>query len=138
MLITEELVRSVHRRTDGRCHVCGKRRALKNHGRSEKERGWEIDHSVAKAKGGTNHRNNLFVACTSCNRSKGTRPSRAARARHGRSCAPLSRERKQAARRGNTVAGGIVGGLVGLAFGPVGMALGAVTGACIGNEVEVE
>jgi 5-methylcytosine-specific restriction endonuclease McrA len=36
------------------------------------ERGvWEVEHSVARAKCGSNHGNNLYAACITCNRSKG-------------------------------------------------------------------
>ena len=37
-------------------------------------RGLEVDHVVPRSKGGTDHRDNLQMLCSHCNRIKGDRP----------------------------------------------------------------
>jgi uncharacterized protein YcfJ len=73
---------------------------------------------MPRALGGTDHLNNLYAACVSCNRSKGTLHTRTVRARHGRARAPLSRSKRETARGENAFLGGVFGGLVGALMGP--------------------
>jgi len=107
----------IYDRTAGRCHICGKRLARKNYGKHGQRGAWEIEHSVARARGGSDHGNNLYPACISCNRAKGTVTSRTARARNGRTRAPLSKQRRGQVRASRAVGGGLLGlaaaGLVG-------------------------
>lgn len=138
MAFTTKQQQAIHKKTHGKCHLCGKRRTLGKYGKSQAEGGWQIEHSVPRAKGGTDHLNNLFAACAECNQKKGTRCTRTARAEHGRTRAPLSREKKQKIRRGNAIAGGVVGGGIGLLLGPIGLVAGAVIGASIGGEIDPE
>ena len=49
----------------GHCEGCGKH---------FEKRHLEVDHYVPKAKGGTDHRSNLQLLCSACNRMKGDRP----------------------------------------------------------------
>ncbi len=49
----------------GNCGGCGKH---------FESRHLEVDHYVPKAKGGTDHRSNLQLLCSACNRMKGDRP----------------------------------------------------------------
>lgn len=114
--------------TGGSCHLCGKRLCRKHYGRPGEPGAWEVDHSVPRALGGTDHGNNLRAAHTTCNRSKGTKSSRAVRKANGLSRAPESYV--QAARRESdadfgTVAGGVLGALLG---GPGGALAGAAIG----------
>jgi 5-methylcytosine-specific restriction endonuclease McrA len=51
--------------------------AFTNYGKRGARAAWEVDHSRAKANGGTDHLNNLMPACIPCNREKGTLTSRA-------------------------------------------------------------
>jgi len=97
------------------------------------ERGaWEIEHSVAQARGGTHHGNNLFAACISCNRSKGHCSSRTARRQHGFQCAPYSaRKRKRNAAIGAGI-GSLALFLVPPQFRIAAAVVGAVTGAIAG------
>lgn len=88
-------IERIYRKTDGNCHICYKKLSLSNYGKLGNKGAWEIEHSVPRVKGGTDHSNNLFAACISCNRDKGTHTSRTARAWHGRTKAPLSREKKE-------------------------------------------
>ncbi len=127
----------IYKRTNGRCHVCGNKVYFTNYGQFGERGAWEIDHSRAVATGGTDRLNNLLPACISCNRSKGTVSSRAERARHGRKRAPLSSERRAAAKRDNAVVGSVIGGVVlGALAGPWGAAAGAAAGAYLGAQVD--
>ncbi|MBX6771174.1 MAG: HNH endonuclease [Chloroflexi bacterium] len=106
--------------TDGRCHLCRRRLYLHDYGRT-----WEVDHSLARARGGSNSLRNLRPACVSCNRSKQARPSRSARAEYGYSRAPRSRaQRKRSAKRMAALGAGV--GFAGA--GPIGAIFGAAIG----------
>jgi len=62
-------VRQVFKQSSGRCHLCGRRWKLTDHGRH----GWHIDHVIAHAGGGwdTESMENFLVACAQCNLKKG-------------------------------------------------------------------
>lgn len=123
-------------RGNGRCHGCGKRLTFRNYGRAFERGAWEVDHSVARARGGTDHGNNLRPACIACNRSKGAMTSRALRARNGRTRAPLSKEGVRRAKRQNAVVGAGIGAAVGgVLGGPPGAWLGAGVGALFGRRI---
>ncbi|MGH7298189.1 MAG: HNH endonuclease, partial [Polyangiaceae bacterium] len=62
--------RAIYDRTSGKCHLCGSKRAFKNYGTQGARGAWTVDHSMARAAGDTDHGNNLYVACISCNSSK--------------------------------------------------------------------
>lgn len=130
-------LRRIFDRTDGRCHLCGKRLCFNNYGRFGRRAAWEVEHSVARASGGSDHLNNLFAACITCNREKGTLTTRTARGHNGRSAAPLSVDRKRKIRNGNTAAGVSIGVLVGgFVGGPPGAVLGALVGGGIGHSID--
>jgi 5-methylcytosine-specific restriction endonuclease McrA len=93
---SEDLTR-IYYRTNGKCHICGKKLSLTNYGRVNSKGAWEVEHSVPRSEGGTAHLNNLFPACVACNRLKGTQSSRTARSWNDRTKAPLSKERRLAA-----------------------------------------
>lgn len=135
MAYDEETLNRAYDRTTGYCHICGKKLAWSNYGRPGARGAWEIEHSVPRAKGGTDHGNNLFPACISCNRSKQAVTTQTARRWHGRRCAPLSRKQREKARRDNAVAGGILGGVFGAIAGPWGVAFGIGVGATIGHKL---
>lgn len=134
MAFTDEELNAIYDRTSGYCHVCGKKLAITNYARPGRRGAWEVEHSHPRARGGTDRLNNLYPACITCNREKGTRSSRAARHRHGRRRAPLSRPERKRAKAGNALVGGAVGTLVGSLVGPTGMLLGAAIGAKIGYD----
>jgi hypothetical protein len=124
-------------RTAGRCHICGKRLAWSNYGTVYGRGAWEIDHSRARARGGSDHGNNLFAACVSCNRSKRDVSSRTMRHRMGRRRAPLSVAQKGQAQRQYTATGGVLGAVaLGAVAGPAGLLWGAIIGAAIGSSVD--
>jgi hypothetical protein len=59
----------VWRRSNRRCHICGKFWHLGDHG----TRGWHLDHDVPNSGGGQDTESilNLLVACSKCNLEKG-------------------------------------------------------------------
>ena len=129
---TETLSR-IYDRTSGRCHVCGKKLSFVNYGRPGAKASWHVEHSVARARGGTDHLNNLFPACIDCNLDKGTATSRAARGWYGRKRAPLSRERREEAKKSGAIVGSLAGAVLGgLLGGPPLAALGAAIGGAAG------
>lgn len=78
-----EELREIFDATDGQCNLCGKALRFENYGLIGVNGAWEIDHSVARAKGGTDHGNNLRAACPTCNRSKGAKTTKDAREKNG-------------------------------------------------------
>lgn len=123
----------IYEKTDGYCHICHKKLSLINYGKNGKRGAWHVDHSVPKAKGGTDHVNNLYPACIGCNTSKGANSTNSARAQNGITRAPLSRKKKKELQSQNTITGGIIGGAVGAFLGPAGILVGTLIGATIGN-----
>lgn len=141
MAWSEERLRAVFDKTAGRCHVCREKLAFKNHGRPGARGAWQVDHSVARARGGSDHLNNLFPACCECNNRKSDRSTRAARAEagHGKTRAPLSKAKQEDIRSRNTVGGGLGGAaLGGIIAGLPGAVVGGVLGALLGRSMDVE
>ncbi len=133
MRFSDADLRMIYDRTSGKCHICGKQVAFTNYGLFEKKGCWEVEHSNARARGGTDRLNNLYPACISCNRSKGAVTTRAARAREGRTRAPLSREKRAEARSENAVLRGLLSffgtaAVAGPGWGIIAGAVGAYTG----------
>ena len=83
MAFSEEELRVIYGRTDGYCHLCGKKLARRNYGCSGAKSAWEVDHSNAKTSGGTDYGQNLYPACIPCNRSKQGRSAAAIRKANG-------------------------------------------------------
>lgn len=130
-------LRAIYDRTNGMCHICGKKLSFRNYGIQGTRAPWQVDHSVSKAAGGTNHLNNLYAACIECNLEKSSGTTRAARTRHGRTRAPLSKEAKVKVRSGRTISGAACGGAIGWLVAPELMVIGVVVGALIGNSLDV-
>lgn len=134
MAFDAETLNRIYQRTDGRCHICGKKLSRVNYAAPGRKGAWEVEHSLPRARGGTDHQNNLAPACISCNRRKGARTSKSARARHGKSRMPLSRDAKRRIRRSNALIGGGTGVVIGGAIGgPVGALLGGIAGVVLGE-----
>lgn len=138
MAFTDDQLYKIFERTDGKCHICTKKLCRSNYGVNKGRGKWEVEHAIPKSKGGTDHLNNLYAACISCNRSKGNGTTKAARAVNGRTKAPLSKQRKNTAQTENAVLGGlaglVAGALVGLSTG--GIALACVAGGTIGGSID--
>lgn len=137
MAFDNETLKRVYDRTDGHCHLCRKRLAFTNYGQHGRRGAWEVDHSKPRGKGGSDHGNNLFAACTGCNRSKQDCSTTTARAVHGYRAAPLSARAKEK----NAWTGGLLGGalayiLVPPQFRIAAALLTAVVGAAAGASYE--
>lgn len=77
-MINEDKRLAVFEKSYGECGHCEKALAFDN--RSREGRGaWEVEHLRPRARGGTDHLNNLVAACWTCNLGKGTRSARAHR-----------------------------------------------------------
>lgn len=85
MAYDNEILNDIFEKTDGYCHICDGKLTFSAYGDVYHLHGWEVDHSIPRAKGGTDHLNNLWPAHTSCNRSKGAFSTQSARNWHGRS-----------------------------------------------------
>ena len=134
MQFTRKEIESIYNRTTGYCHLCHKKLSRKNYGTVGARGAWHIDHSKPRSRGGTDHPNNLFPACIQCNCDKSDSATRTARKGNGKTCAPLSPEKRRDAQAKSGIAGAIAGGLAGGALaGPLGAVVGALTGACIGS-----
>ncbi|OGA66050.1 MAG: hypothetical protein A3G83_10080 [Betaproteobacteria bacterium RIFCSPLOWO2_12_FULL_68_20] len=122
--------RAVFAKTNGHCHLCGEPMAFSNYGNHGVRGAWEIDHSVPRSKGGTDHLNNLYAAHTVCNRAKQARSSASVRRENGHSRPPMSAAAMKQVKADDAWTGAIAGGLVGARFGGFpGMLIGAAIGA---------
>ena len=139
MAYADEFLTSIMDRTDGRCHLCGKRLRFSAYGLSRESGCWEVEHSRAQALGGGTWLGNLYAACISCNRSKGKRSTRTVRNWNDRRRAPLSRRQHVAARQTNAAVGAVIAGVIGgLCFGRQGFVVGILAGAVIGYDQDPE
>lgn len=120
-------------KTSGSCHICGKSLKFSNYGLKTGVGSWSIDHSRPKAKGGTDHLNNLYASCPGCNLQKGTQSTRSVRAKNGLTRAPLSKVKRQKKKTQYTTTGALLGAGIGAIFGPVGSSAGAIIGGIIGD-----
>lgn len=134
MKFTEQQLRKIFEKTDGYCHLCHKKLAFKNRGKNGERGAWHVEHTNAKANGGTDHLNNLMASCISCNLEKGVRPVKVIRSKKAVSRAPYSKKKKEILKKQNITTGYILGGVLGSTIGPVGMFLGSTFGGLIGEE----
>lgn len=79
----KERIHKIYNKTNGCCHLCNKKLSRSNYGVHGAKGSWHVDHSIAKANGGTDHMNNLFAACIDCNLEKGTLHKTTIRKRKG-------------------------------------------------------
>jgi 5-methylcytosine-specific restriction endonuclease McrA len=73
---SSQVIKGTWRRSGARCHLCDRAHLLMDYGWL-----WSIDHSVSRARGGTDRPTNLRVACCSCNSGKRDRTNNVARPR---------------------------------------------------------
>jgi 5-methylcytosine-specific restriction endonuclease McrA len=136
---TDDQLEVIFDRTDGHCHLCGRKMYFSNYAQYGQRGAWEVEHSNARCNGGSDRLCNLYAAHISCNREKGAVTTRTARAWNGRTKAPPSREKKEQIGSNNRWGWGTVGALSGAAVaGPAGLVLGAVLGALIGDSIDPE
>lgn len=91
-MFTDDQLNNIFDRTDGKCHLCWDKLKWHNYANFGESGAWEVDHSNPKANGGTDRANNLYAACITCNRSKGSKSTKSQRRKHGYSRAPKSRQ----------------------------------------------
>lgn len=132
MAYREEALNRIYNRTDGYCHLCCRKLSFYHYACYGAKGAWEVEHSIPRSRGGTDHPNNLYAACIPCNREKSARTTRTVRSWNGRTRAPLSRTRKAQVRRSNTAKGAAIGGLIGFPVGPLGVLVCAAIGAHLG------
>ena len=134
MSYDRELLQRILRKTRYKCHLCHRRLTIAGYGID-----WHVDHSVPRAVGGTDHLNNLFAACISCNCSKQDGCNRAVRSANGQRRSPLSPKEHSDAVAENTFLGGCAGALGGAwLLGPFGFWAGMLLGALVGNGAKVK
>lgn len=132
---SDENRRDIFDCTSGKCHICYKMLAFSNYSRFESRGAWEIDHSKARAKGGTDHRNNLRAACISCNRSKQVVSAQAARRDAGFRRPPLSVEQRRKVKIRAVLGAAGVGAALGAKLaGLPGFWFGGLIGALFGDD----
>lgn len=135
MRYDDQKLTAIYNRTQGCCHLCHRRLRFSSYGIYGLNGAWHVEHSKPKARGGTNHSNNLFAACIGCNYEKGIRRSATIRKRNGHTRAPYSRKKVERVKEENSFAAMVSGALLGLRFGPIGAIAGAVIGGLIGEDV---
>lgn len=130
--------RLIFDRTDGRCHLCGKRLCFSNYGKFGDKGAWEIEHSRPQALGGSDHGNNLYPACIRCNRQKQAQSTRRVRAALGRTKAPLSKVQRKSVSLQRRIAGVGIGAFTGFRIaGPPGVLVGSLVGFAVGHKWKV-
>ena len=121
--------------TSGKCHICHKMLAFSSYHRIGSRGAWEIDHSKARAKGGSDHGNNLRAACISCNRSKQALSAQAARRGAGFRRPPLSAEQRRKVKIRAVLGTAGVGAVLGARLaGLPGFWVGGLIGALFGDD----
>lgn len=142
MRYSNDTLLALYDKTAGRCHICRKRLLLSNYGILRARGGWEVDHSRARARGGSNYRRNLLPACIPCNRRKLAGSTRAARRAYGFKRAPISRSEMLRRRMRNaSFLGTLIAALGALLFASDragGALLGAMLGVMLGALRAVE
>ena len=131
MAFSQDSLRKIFDRIEGRCHICRGKLAFCNYGKVDNHGDWEVEHSKPKLRGGTEHLNNLYAAHSSCNRSKNNGLNEEERVKHGYKNAQFSERQRQ---RNTCMAVGI-GNLIPLLVVPqIGIPI-AITSAAIGTFV---
>ena len=127
---------AIFSRTSGLCHLCHGKLVLKNYGIHGARGAWHVEHSKPRARGGTDHGNNLMPAHIACNLKKGTASTRSMRAANGKRKKPMSFEERDRAQARNIAVGAAGGAALGaVAGGPPGALVGMLLGAAAGSQV---
>lgn len=140
MSYSEDRLRKIFKRTDGRCHICRKQLCIGNYGKLSGRGNWEVEHSRPRIKGGSDHLKNLYPACITCNRKKGDDSTRSARSGNGFKAAPLSVSQQEDERKSNATLGGLLGFVAGVALrsNPAGIILAVAIGVVVGFNTDPE
>ena len=119
MAYNDDQLSRIFDRTDERCHLCGGTLSFENYSNFWHPEGWEVDHDIPKANGGSDDESNLLPAHASCNRSKQTTSSALVRAANRLVARPWSAEERWDGRWDAAVVGGAAGALAGGVAGAV-------------------
>lgn len=138
MNVSNERLNKIYDKTSGKCHLCHKKLAFTNYGLAGAKGAWEIEHSKPKSLGGTNHLNNLFPACISCNRQKSNGTNYSVQKKHSVRNAPLSVSARRKAEAANVAKGVLVGAAIGRMLGPAGVIAGGIIGGVLGYDSDVD
>ncbi len=114
MRFNHQQLEKIFHRTSGYCHICHQSLNFNHYAARGRQGAWEVEHSNPQAKGGTHRLNNLYAACISCNRAKGTKSTRSARACHHKKRAPMSVAKRKKAKITNAAKGALLGGVAGI------------------------
>jgi hypothetical protein len=137
--MSEDRLNAIYDKTHGCCHICHKKLSYCNYGVRDAKGSWQIEHSVPKAKGGTDHLNNLFPACIPCNLEKGVLHTNTVRKRNGVTRAPYSKAKKERIKNDNMLGFGALGFAIGAGVGgPLGGIILAVLGSEFGKKVSLK
>jgi len=66
----EDRLNMIFNKTGGFCRHCQKQLSWNSYGSRDSRGGWEVDHSHARASGGTDNLRNLWPLCWNCNLDK--------------------------------------------------------------------
>jgi len=129
--LDNDRLNKIYDKTRGICHLCHKQLVFCNYGNIDGRGAWEVEHSKPKSRGGTDHLNNLYPACISCNREKGNGTNYSIRSKNAVRKAPLSGEMRRKALISRATKGALAGAAVGRLLGPGGMLIGGTLGILI-------
>lgn len=129
-------LRRIFDHSSGKCHICHGWLVFDNYGSMGADGAWEVEHSKPKARGGTDHCNNLYPAHIECNRAKGKKAAQTARRAHGKKRPPLNREQRAKHQEDQAVKGLGLGALLAPLIDPTGLGLlaGMILGAAAGRK----
>ena len=130
--MNEDRLNAIYDKTDVYCHICHKKLSYSNYGVLGAKGSWHIEHSVPRAKGGTDHLNNLFPACIRCNLEKGTLHTKTVRKWNGVTRAPYNKSKKDEIKNDNMLGAGTLGFVIGAG---IGGPLAGIICAAIGSEI---
>lgn len=133
---TKEQIERAFKHSQGKCNQCGWPLVFAAYGRTGHRDEWHIEHSRPRARGGTDHGNNLYGAHAECNIKKGAGSNSKVRREYGLTRAPLSENEESKRRRNQAVQGGLLGFVAATALDVVTPGAGLIGGAIIGALIE--
>ena len=126
--------KAIFYKTLGFCHLCHSKLSFNSYGIHREKGAWHVEHSIPKARGGTEHLNNLYPSCIDCNLQKGVQRTSTVRYSNGVSRAPYSKKKIRQIKNERQTSGGVIGAFIGSIAGPGGTFLGTILGSLIGGD----
>lgn len=137
-MFSNERLNDIFDKTNGRCHLCGRKLSFSSYGESRKHGAWHVEHSRPKAMNGTDHLNNLYPGCIECNLAKGAGETRSFRRKNGLRRAPMSFAELEEKQLTNTFIFGLAGVALGAMHCPKTAFWCGVVGLAAGMVMEIE